>query len=246
VHLRDAEDGEERVAEDAVEVRPVPLEHRASELEGVGDVSVERLGIGATVVRRRMRGRCPEDCHAFAPTRSHERRRSWRLFGGRLRPRRRQLGVLSEDPPFQLLQRATRLDAQLLDELPARVRVDLERLPLPSRSIESQHQLTAEPLAQRLLGDEALELRDELGVPAAPEVGVEPVLERDQTELFQAADLDLERAFARNVDERRAAPERERLPEDVRSPPRIGFVARLGTKALEALEIELVLPTRRR
>jgi hypothetical protein len=58
----------------------------------------------------------------------------------------------------------------------ARGLVGLERLRLPARAIERQHQLPAQPLAQRLLGDQRLQLADQLAVAAAGQIGLDPVL----------------------------------------------------------------------
>ena len=67
-------------------------------------------------------------------------------------------GVLREDRALERLQRRGRLDPEALDErLPGRA-VDLERLGLPAGAVEREHQLAAQPLAQRMLRDEGLEL----------------------------------------------------------------------------------------
>ena len=73
--------------------------------------------------------------------------------------------VLAEDRALQLLQLAPRLDPQLVDEHAARVLVRGERLCLPPGAVEREHELAAQPLAQRGRRDERLELADEVGVP---------------------------------------------------------------------------------
>ena len=50
-------------------------------------------------------------------------------------------------------------------ELLARLAVDLERLGLAARAVEREHLLAAQPLAQRVLGGQRLELAHERGVP---------------------------------------------------------------------------------
>ena len=53
-----------------------------------------------------------------------------------------------------------------LDQDRARVAVGLERLGLAARAVQREHPLRVQPLAQRVLGDERVELADHLAVPA--------------------------------------------------------------------------------
>ena len=79
-----------------------------------------------------------------------------------IRRARAERRVLAQDPRLQLLQAPAGLDAELVDERAARILVGLERLRLASRAVEGLHQQLAWPLAQRLLGDERLELGDDV------------------------------------------------------------------------------------
>ena len=72
---------------------------------------------------------------------------------------------------MQLAQPVAGLDAELLDERAPRLLVGLERLRLAAGAVEAEHQLAPQPLPQRVLVDQRLELADELGVSAAGEVG---------------------------------------------------------------------------
>ena len=81
---------------------------------------------------------------------------------------------------MQLAEGRARLDPELVHQRAAGVLVGLERLGLPAGAIEREHQLRAQPLAQRILGDERLQLADELGVAAGLEVGVDALLEHGQ------------------------------------------------------------------
>ena len=74
-------------------------------------------------------------------------------------------------------QKRARLEAQLLDEQLAALAIDLERLRLPARAVEREHQLGAQPLAQRMSVDERLELGDELRVCADRELRLGPLLD---------------------------------------------------------------------
>jgi hypothetical protein len=80
----------------------------------------------------------------------------------------------------ELTQRRARVDPDLLRERPPRVLVRLQRLGLPARSVERQHELPAQALPVRVLGDEPLELADEPRVTAEIELRVDPVLEGGQ------------------------------------------------------------------
>ena len=120
------------------------------------------------------------------------------------RRRRRRARLLPQDRAVQLLERRARLDPELVDERAPRVLVHLERLGLPARPVEREHQLAAEPLAQRMLRDERLELADELGVAPELELGVDPLLERRQPQLLEPRDLRLRERLEREVGERLA------------------------------------------
>jgi hypothetical protein len=66
-----------------------------------------------------------------------------------------------------------------------------------------------------VLGNESLELRDELRVAAERELGVDELLAADEPELVQALRLERQQAVVSHVGERRAAPERESCAEPV-------------------------------
>ena len=53
--------------------------------------------------------------------------------------------------------------------------VDLQRLRLAAGAVEGEHQLPAQTLLQRVLGDERLELPDQVDVPAERQIGVDPL-----------------------------------------------------------------------
>jgi hypothetical protein len=61
---------------------------------------------------------------------------------------------------------------------------------LPAGSIEREHQLTTQPLAERSLGDERLELGDEIGSSAPLELRVDEILAGGEAQLLQPAGLD--------------------------------------------------------
>ena len=105
-----------------------------------------------------------------------DRRRQVRLPAPRGRLRR-QRGILAENRLLEVLQSRPRLDAELVDEGCPRPAVGLERLRLPPRAVEREHQLPVQALAVRVAGGELLELRHELRVSAKGKVRVEPLLQ---------------------------------------------------------------------
>ncbi len=117
----------------------------------------------------------------------HRRRGAAPLVVGRCR----QGGVRSQDGLVQLGQFRSRIDAQLLPEQPAGVRVDRERLGLPPAAVEREHQLAAQPLPQRVRGRQRGQLRDRLRVAAGLQVHLQPGLQQPQPPLLQTVPLGL-------------------------------------------------------
>jgi hypothetical protein len=70
-----------------------------------------------------------------------------------------------QDPPLQLAQLACRLEAQLLAKAAAQLRVQVERLRLAAAAVEGEHRQRVQPLSQRLLDHQALQLRQHLKQP---------------------------------------------------------------------------------
>ena len=160
--------------------------------------------------------------------------------GGRCRCRHSggvEARVVPQDGPVELLQLGAGLGTELLDECRARGRVGAERVRLPAGAVEREELLSAEMLPKGLLGDERLELGDELAVAAEGEVGVDATLECFEAQLLEAAGPDRDR-LAGEVGERRAPPQRERLAEQGRRLLRLSG-AGIVDPATEAVEVEL-------
>ena len=145
-----------------------------------------------------------------------------RVVAGRL-----ELGVLAQDRLVQVAQLRTRFRADRLHEGSAEVAVGLERVGLPAGAIEGEHPLGVQALSQRLLGRDRLDLPDDLPVPAARQVAVHGQLDRPQAQLLQAADLAARERLVRDVGQRRAAPQHQRL---ARHPA--------GDQLLEAMSVQ--------
>jgi hypothetical protein len=93
--------------------------------------------------------------------------------------------VVVEDLALEPLQGRPRIDPQLFGEQPPALLVSVEGIVLASGAIEGQHQLRAQPFAERVGGNEALELGDELRVTAEHQLHLEPLLRRRQTKLLE-------------------------------------------------------------
>ena len=137
-----------------------------------------------------------------------------------------QRRVLPQDLVMQAPQLRAGLDADLLDERRPRLAVGVQRVGLPPGAVQREHALGVEALAQRLLAHEPVELADDLPVAPGGEIALDRVLERRQPELLEPPDLRRRERFAGDVVQRRAVPERERLPRlaelhEVLEPPRV-------------------------
>ena len=101
----------------------------------------------------------------------------------RRRTRRVDRRVLPEDRLLEGLELAARLEPELVGERTTRVLVARERIRLAARAVEGEHELGAQPLARGMLSDEGLELWDQGRVAAERQIGLDALLERQQTEL---------------------------------------------------------------
>ncbi len=184
-----------------------------------------RVGAGRGQVGEQEGDRLTRLLHSSAGFPRHTRRRS------------RDLGVLSQDRPLELLQLRTRLHAEFLDQRGSCSAVCLERVRLPARAVEGENELAAEPLAERLFADQSFELRDEVRVTSEGEVRIDAVLERLDSKLGEGRRRGADR-FTGQVGKRISPPQRERLVEQ-----RSGLAwlarTRLVAEAAETVEIEL-------
>ena len=148
--------------------------------------------------------------------------------------------LLAQDRAVERLQLRPGLDPELLDERPPRIVVGGERLGLAAAPVEREHQVRAQPLAQRVRADERLDLGHELGVRAQLEVGGDPLLEHAEAQILEPVDLGLRERLQLHVGQRRPAPERERLAEEQRPVPPAQPHRASRTSRSKRAEIELV------
>ena len=149
-----------------------------------------------------------------------------------------QLRILVEDCLLERQKLDARLDAELLGEHGPGLPVDVERLRLTPRSVKRKHQLAAKALPERMLRDQRLQLSHQLLVAAECQIGVDPVEECREAELIQAFGFAERQTLQTHVGKRRAAPERQRLPQAPGRPFR-RLVTRPRHEALELDEVEL-------
>lgn len=138
--------------------------------------------------------------------------------------------VLTQDRLVQLAELPTWLDAEALDECMPRRLVGLECLCLAFRAVEGEHQLSARPLSQRIVGDECIELADHGGMTARLQIVFDALLEAHEALFLETRDLCLREPLEREIGKRRAAPERQGVVE-----------LPLRHEPLEAVEIELAV-----
>ena len=125
----------------------------------------------------------------------------------------------------------------------ASVAVDLQRFGLAAGAVEGEHLLAADPLARRVLGGAGRELDQQVGVAAACEVGVDAILDRLEPALVEARRVLLHGGLVRDVGERVAVPQVERLAQEPRGGVGVAVVERGATavgERREALRVELV------
>ena len=112
----------------------------------------------------------------------------WRAGGARFRVCRSSAGSCCRIACCSS-RRSAGIDPQRADQRLAGALVDVECLRLPSGAVEREHQLATQLLAERVLLHQALQLTDELGMPAAGQVAVDPLLQTAEMKLLQTGDL---------------------------------------------------------
>ena len=127
---------------------------------------------------------------------------------------------------MQAAELGRRLDADLLDQRRPGVPVGLERLGLAAAAVQREHALRVQPLAQRVLGQQRVDLADELVVAAGGEVRVDRELGGGEPQLLEPADLRVGERLVGDVRERVAAEQRERLARRAPAAPRLRPPAR--------------------
>ena len=122
-----------------------------------------------------------------------------------------EVRLVTEDRLLEIQQHAARLETELVDERAPRLLVDGERIGLPPRPVEREHERRAQSFAKRVLANERLKLPDHAGLPTKRELGLDSLLERLEVHFLEPEDLPCCEAFGGELAERSAPPERERF-----------------------------------
>jgi hypothetical protein len=133
------------------------------------------------------------------------RRRGVGSLGAVARRGRIERRILAQDRSLEIAERTARLDTELVEGATCLL-VRLEGLRLAAGAVEGEHELVAKALAQRVRGDQAFELADQVSVAAERELGIKRSLDRVEAELLQARNLRLREPVASEVGKRLAAP----------------------------------------
>ncbi len=152
--------------------------------------------------------------------------------------------ILAQDPFVQAAQVGAWIDAKLFGEPVPELRVGAQRLRLAAAPVQREDPLPGEPLPERVPGGQSIQLRDQAGVPAAGQVGLDPVLQRGQPGFFQAAGIRLGEGHIGHVRQGRAAPQVKGLAQGRAGSlgPASGQVPLCrGDQALETGGVKLVL-----
>jgi hypothetical protein len=153
-----------------------------------------------------------------------------------------QGGVVGEHGLMEVVQFASGLDPQLLDQHLAGVAVGLQRVGLAAAAIQGEHQLGVKALPPGMPTREVLELGNQLGVPPGGEVGLDAHLQGGHMLLLQTRDLGRRERQRSKLRERRATPQVQRLTQHGGGPFDASSRERLAAcrdQALEALGVKL-------
>ena len=132
--------------------------------------------------------------------------------GGRVRLQGR---VGGEDGLLEPLQGSARLQSQLPEQDPPGHPVGRQGVGPAAGAVQGEHQLPAQPLLERMPGDQLGQLAHELDVAAEGELGVDAVLGGGEAELLQPHRRRRDRRRAGHVGEGGAAPQAQRPPQPV-------------------------------
>ena len=136
--------------------------------------------------------------------------------GGRIQRR-----VLTKHRGLQLSQLWSRVDAELVGQDSPGPLVRLQRVTLPAGPVQGQDQLAPQPLTQRMLTHQVLELAGQLAMATEHQLGVDPVLGRGQPRFLQPGDHARREPGVRELSQRPPAPQAERLAQQPSCPSRV-------------------------
>ena len=115
---------------------------------------------------------------------------------------RRRRAVLGQQFGVELTQLGSRVDTQLAGDGVPGLPVHLERLGMPSRTVQGPHQQQPQALPQRMVRQQPADLGDGLVVIAAGEFGGDPQFDGAEAEFAEPFGLCLHQRGRRDVGQR--------------------------------------------
>ena len=153
------------------------------------------------------------------------------------RHRRVEVRILAENRGLELLQRRTRVDAELVSQPPAHLPTDRERLGLPPGPVQRQHQLPAQVLPVRVLPDQLRQLRYQLGVFAQGQSRLGQRPGRVQVDGGQPLGFGVQPGQPGHISQRPTTPQFQRRPQPRRPQVRAGLPPALLDQARRDLHV---------
>ena len=117
---------------------------------------------------------------------------------------------MGEDPLLERSQLGARFQPELVIQRLAASAIHIKRVGVAPASVQSEHQLSQQPLPVGVQSHESLELANQPAVMTEHEVGVDTVLKRGQPRFLQARNLALSERLVRQISERVPAPQGQR------------------------------------
>jgi len=148
---------------------------------------------------------------------------------------------MSKDLLLEPLKLRGWFQSELLGEPAGGLPVDVERVGLPAGAVQRHHQLSTEPLAERIASQQVAELPHDLGRPPGRQLGVDPALQGRQTKLLEPGDRPPRDYLRRQIRQRSASPDGQRFAEFRRPVQRGGGHGSPGRirQSFEAIDVEL-------
>ena len=143
---------------------------------------------------------------------------------------------MAEDRLLEILESGAGVETELVDEACPGRAVNLERVGLTAAAVEREHLERPEPFAQGMRCGQLLQLSDRLAVAPAGQVGVDPPFERREPQLVEPGRRRPKHVTVGDVGERLAAPQRERLAQQLRRFLGMAVFERACTVRREPLE----------
>ena len=163
--------------------------------------------------------------------------RSSPAAGRRVEPR-----VLGQHRLLQASQGGSGLQPEVGGQAAVHAAVGLQRVQLAACRVQRVHEQLGQPLAVRMLVQQALQLPDRRRVTSEGKVGLHARLDRSKAQFLQPVRLAARERGNAELSQRNAAPQRECLAQPPRGGLRIAGLQRrtaVGGERLEAREVEL-------